>query len=187
MEKWTTIDSRYIIRRPWLTARCDTVRLPDGRINDEYYVLEYPTWVNVIAITTDGKMVMVEQYRHGLDDVFMELCAGTAEPGEAPLEAAQRELAEETGYGGGCWELLAVLSANPTSMNNLNYCFLATGVERIGSQHLDPTEEIDVHLLEPSEVRQLLVDDRIKQSLMAAPLWKYFARTSAANVSTIRQ
>ena len=97
MEKWTTTDSRYIIKRPWLTARCDTMRMPDGQIKDEFYVLEYPDWVNIIAITTDGKMVLVEQYRHGLDDIFMELCAGCVEPGEDPLAAAKRELAEETG------------------------------------------------------------------------------------------
>ncbi|ANU63668.1 NUDIX hydrolase [Muribaculum intestinale] len=176
MEKWTTTDSRYIIKRPWLTARCDTMRMPDGQIKDEFYVLEYPDWVNIIAITTDGKMVLVEQYRHGLDDIFMELCAGCVEPGEDPLAAAKRELAEETGFGGGEWELSMVLSANPTSMNNLNYCYIATGVELIGEQHLDPTEDINVHVLEPDEVKRLLVNDRIKQSLMAAPLWKYFAQ-----------
>lgn len=53
-EKWDILDSEYLIRRPWLTARRDKVRLPDGRINPEHYVLEYPDWVNVIAITEDG-------------------------------------------------------------------------------------------------------------------------------------
>ena len=66
IKKWKLIDSRYIIRRPWLTARCDTVQLPNGKINPEYYVLEYPDWINVIAITKEGNFLMVEQYRHGL-------------------------------------------------------------------------------------------------------------------------
>lgn len=99
IKKWKILGTRYIIKRPWLTARCDTVQLPNGVINDEYYILEYPTWVNVIAITTDGKFVMARQYRHGLQDVFTELVAGVAEKGETPLEAAKRELAEEAGYG----------------------------------------------------------------------------------------
>ena len=64
IEKWKTLDSRYIIRRPWLTARVDRVQLPDGRINPEHYVLEYPDWVNVTAITAEGKFVFVRQYRH---------------------------------------------------------------------------------------------------------------------------
>lgn len=175
IEKWETIVSRYVIRRPWLTARCDTVRLPNGTIHPEYYVLEYPTWINVIAITADGDFVMVEQYRHGLGDVFTELVAGVAEEGEAPMDTARRELLEETGYGNGTWQQFMVLSQNPSSTNNLTYTFLATDVEKIDTQHLDATEDIAVRLLTPTEVKQLLLDDRIKQSLMAAPLWKYFA------------
>lgn len=165
----------YLYRRPWLTVRRDRVRLPTGAVNDEYYVLEYPTWVNVIAIDREGRFVMVEQYRHGLQEVFTELVAGVAEEGETPLEAAQRELLEETGYAGGTWRLNTVLSANPGSQNNLSYSFIATGVERVAEQHLDETEDVAVRLLSRDEVLQLLRSDTLKQALMAAPLWKYFA------------
>lgn len=175
MEKWKTLESEYLIRRPWLTARRDKVQLPNGVVHDEYYVLEYPVWVNVIAITKDGKFVMVEQYRHGLQDIFVELVAGVAEPGEEPLEAARRELLEETGFGGGTWELNTVISANPGSQNNLSYSFIATGIEKLSSQHLDATEDITVKLLSREEVLSMLRNDEIKQALMAAPLWKYFA------------
>lgn len=175
IEKWKILESRYLIRRPWLTARVDKVELPNGVVHPEYYVLEYPTWVNIIAITTDGCFVMVEQYRHGLGDVFTELVAGVAEKGEEPLQAARRELLEETGYGGGEWQLYTVLSANPGSMNNLTYTFLATGVEPMSKQHLDATEDIAVRLLTADEVKAMLLSNEMKQSLMAAPLWKYFA------------
>lgn len=175
IEKWKILESRYLIRRPWLTARVDKVELPNGVVHPEYYVLEYPTWVNIIAITTDGCFVMVEQYRHGLGDVFTELVAGVAEKGEEPLQAARRELLEETGFGGGEWQLYTVLSANPGSMNNLTYTFLATGVEKISAQHLDETEDIAVRLLTADEVKAMLLSNEMKQSLMAAPLWKYFA------------
>lgn len=175
IEKWKILESRYLIRRPWLTARVDKVELPNGMVHPEYYVLEYPTWVNIIAVTTDGRFVMVEQYRHGLGDVFTELVAGVAEKDEEPLQAARRELLEETGFGGGEWQLYTVLSANPGSMNNLTYTFLATGVEKISAQHLDETEDIAVRLLTTDEVKAMLLSDEMKQSLMAAPLWKYFA------------
>lgn len=151
------------------------MQLPNGVVHDEYYILEYPTWINVIAITADGHYVMVEQYRHGLQDVFTELVAGVAEDGEQPIEAARRELLEETGYGNGEWHLFSVLSQNPSATTNLSYTFIATGVEKIAGQNLDETEDIAVRLMTEQEVLDLLMSDSIKQSLMAAPLWKYFA------------
>lgn len=174
IKKWDIIESEYLIRRPWLTARKDKVKLPDGRINPEFYILEYPDWVNVIAITKEGKFLMVEQYRHGLNDVFIELVAGVIDEGEQPLEGAKRELLEETGYGNGEWQLLTVISQNPSTTNNLTYCFLATNVEKISDQHLDATEDIRPCLLSEEEVKNLLINDSVKQALMAAPLWKYF-------------
>lgn len=174
-KKWEILESEYLIRRPWLTARRDHVRLPDGVENKEYYVLEYPDWVNVIAITVDGKFVMERQYRHGLQWTGYEICAGVCESGENPLEAAKRELWEETGFGGGEWKLQMTISANTSTMTNLCHCFVATGVERISEQHLEATEDISVQLLTVDEVRNLLVGNEIRQALMAAPLWKYFA------------
>jgi len=173
--KWKVLESTCIIDRPWLRARRDVVELPSGVIHPEYYVLEYPEWVNTIAITRDGRFVMVEQYRHGLGEVFTELCAGVVERGEQPLEGARRELLEETGFGGGTWREWMVISANPGSQNNLTHCFLATDVEPIGEQCPDATEDLRVRLLSEDEVWELINSDRLKQALMAAPLWKYFA------------
>ncbi len=176
--KWETVSSEYLFRRPWLTVRHDSVRLPDGRINPEFYVLEYPDWINVIAITEDGRFVMEKQFRYGLGKTCYEIPAGVMEKGETPLEAAQRELAEETGFGGGEWKEWMVVSGNPSTTNNLTHSFLATGVKKIAGQHLDSTEDLSVCLLSADEVRQLLVSDKIRQALMAAPLWKYFALNS---------
>ena len=181
--KWKTLKSEYLIRRPWLTARRDTVELPTGVVNDEYYVLEYPTWVNVIAVTADGRYVFIRQYRHGIGETGTEIVAGVCEEGELPEDAARRELMEETGYAGGSWRELTVLSANTSTMNNVCHCFVATGVEKAGTQHLDRTEDIDVCLLTGDEAFALLAGDKIRQSLMAAPLWKYFFEKRAAAAS----
>ena len=101
--KWELVSSEYLFRRPWLTARRDVVRLPNGTEIPEFYVLEYPDWVNIIAVTADGEFVMIRQYRHGIDQTRYELVAGCVDPGEDPLTAAKRELYEETGFGGGEW------------------------------------------------------------------------------------
>lgn len=173
--KWKVLSSEYLIKRPWLTARRDVVELPNGAINKEYYVLEYPTWINVTAITKDGEMVMVRQYRHGLGQTNFEIVAGVMEQGEEPIDAAKRELMEEAGYGGGEWREVAVISANPSTTTNLTHCFLATGVEKISGQHLDATEDIEVYLFKAEEVKEMIRRGELVQALMLVPLLKYFS------------
>ena len=127
---WKVVKSEYLARKPWFTVRHERIELPDGRSIPDYYVFEYPDWVNVIAITKEGKFVFIDQYRHGLGETNYEI---------------------------------------------LTYCYLATGVERLGAQHLDATEDIRVHLFTAAEVRELLTGGGIRQALMAAPLWRYAA------------
>src|SRR6516225_234135 len=96
---WDTLSSAYLSRKPWLTVRQDRVRLPNGAIIEEYNVLEYPDWVNIIALTHGGELVLVRQYRHGRRAVHFELPAGVCEADDPDPEAtARRELLEETGY-----------------------------------------------------------------------------------------
>ena len=174
--KWEVLKSEYLFERPWLTVRKDCVRIPNGQVNDEFYVLEYPDWINVIAVTEEGEFVLERQYRHGLGKTCYEIPAGVIEEGESPLEAARRELMEETGYGEGEWREFMTLSGNSSTTNNYSHCFIATNVRKLSDrQHLDRTEDITVCLLSRNQVLDLLLNDQIKQSLMAAPLWRYFA------------
>ena len=148
--------------------------MPNGKILPEYYVLEYPDWVNIIAVTKDHQIVMERQYRYGANSTNFEIPSGVMEEGETPLEAAKRELMEETGYGGGEWEQIMTLSGNPTMMTNMNHCFLATGVEKVSDQHLDETEVLEVFLKSREEVLSLLDHNEMIHPLMVAPLLKCF-------------
>lgn len=173
--RWRVLSSDYIIREPWMTVRKDRLQLPDGRVKDSYWSLEYPDWINVIAVTTDGLYIFERQYRHGLDIVEWEIPAGVIEKGEEPLAAAMRELMEETGFGGGSWQPFMETCQNPGTCNNITHTFLATGVSHVGAQHFDANEDLDVYLLSEGQVLEILQKDEIKQSMMAAPLWKFFA------------
>ena len=173
--KWKTLGSEYLFERPWLTVRRDCVQIPNGQINDEFYVLEYPDWVNIIAVTEYGQFVMEKQYRQGLGKTCYEIPAGVIEDGEEPLAAAKRELMEETGYGEGTWKELMSVTGNASTTNNITHCFVATGVRKISGQSLDRTEDLEVHLLSREQVLDLMISDQVKQSMMAAPLWRYFA------------
>jgi 8-oxo-dGTP pyrophosphatase MutT (NUDIX family) len=128
-----------------------------------------------VAVTTTGELVLIRQYRHGVGGVHYELCAGCVDDLEDPLAAAQRELLEETGYGGGEWRQLLVLSANPGTHANLTYSFLALGVEKLQEQHLELTEEISVHLVPRAAILPLLDSGEIMQSLHAAALLRYLS------------
>lgn len=174
---WKVVKSENILRLgPWLSVRQECVELPNGKQIPTWYIMEFPDWINVIAITKDGKMVMEDQYRHALGETHYELVAGVIDPGETPLQAAKRELSEETGYEGGEWRLFMTLSPNPTNHNNKSYTFLATGVEKVRDQHQEPTEDIHVDVMEPEQVLEMLRDGEIIQALHAAPLWKYFCQ-----------
>ena len=99
---WKVLKSEYLARRPWFTVRHESLELPDGRRVPDYYVFEYPDWINITAITRQGEFVLIDQYRHALGETRYEIPAGVSEASDASmLAAAQRELAEETGYGGG--------------------------------------------------------------------------------------
>lgn len=172
---WRVLASEYLSRRPWFTVRRERVELPSGAVVPEWYVFEFPDWVNVIARTDEGLFVMISQYRHAIGETRYELVAGCCEAGETALESARRELLEETGYGGGTWRPFMVTSPNPTNHTNRCHTFVAEGVRRLGAQQAEPTEDIDVCLMTEAELRELLADDEILQCLHAAPLWKYFA------------
>ena len=173
---WKVLKSERILSEgTWMNVRRECVELPSGVQIPSWFVLDFPDYINVIAITKDGHFVMEDQYRHALGTTNYELVAGVVDPGETPLQAAQRELNEETGYGGGEWQLLMTISPNPTNHSNLNYCFLATGVEKVGEPHQEKTEDICVHIMTRDEVKQILEEGGIVQAVHAAPLWKYFA------------
>lgn len=175
--KWKTLSSEKIIQRPWLNVSRDRVELPNSHVNDEYYVLHYPDWVNIIAETPSGQLVLERQYRHAVGRVSAEIPAGVIEKGEEPLHAAQRELKEETGYEGGQWQELMAISPNSSTNDNLCHCFYAKGVEKRQSQHLDYAEDLDYYLADRDEVRRMLLDGEFLQALMIAPLYKYFFLT----------
>lgn len=95
-EPWQVVSSKYLFRRPWLTVRCDDMLLPNGNHIPEYYILEYPDWVNTIAITKEGKFIFVRQFRPGIGRTMYELCAGVCEKEDpSPMVSAQHLEATE--------------------------------------------------------------------------------------------
>jgi ADP-ribose pyrophosphatase len=163
--KWKVLESTYLHREPWLTIRKDKCELPNGKIIPSFYVNEYDEWANAFALTKEGKVVMVKQYRHGISSIEIELPGGVVEDGEHIQEGMERELLEETGYRFETFEYLGKICANPSTTNNYMHMFLATGGEKIAEQTLDDVEDVDVLLMSIDEVKQLVRENKMMQSL----------------------
>lgn len=169
--KWEKLSSRYLVREKWATLRVDTCKLQNGTVKDDYYVLEYPDWANAVALTTDNKIIMVRQYRHGADLVSLEIPGGVIDPGEKPEDGIKRELLEETGYSFDHCELIATLYPNPATSNNRTFTYLLTGGVKTHTQHLDEHEILNVEEYTIEEAKALLEDNQIAQALHSSALF----------------
>lgn len=171
IKKWQRLSSRYLVKEKWATLRVDTCDLQNGVIKDDYYVLEYPNWVNAIAVTEDNKIIMVRQYRHGADIISLEIPGGVIDGDELPEVAIKRELLEETGYSFKSSELIATLYPNPATATNVTYTYLLKGGVKTHDQHLDEHEILNVEEYTIDEVKQILKDNKIEQALHSAALF----------------
>lgn len=163
-EAWERLSSEKLYETPYFNLRSDRLRLPDGAVKENYYVLERPDAAIVFPVTTEGEVLFVRQYRPPLERMELGLPAGLVEPGEEPELAAQRELAEETGFSGGGWEALGALASSPSLKDNWAYLFLVQGVERAGDQDLDEYERLDVVRVPLEEVSRLVYNGEIVSS-----------------------
>lgn len=150
---WQVAASSYVLESPYLRIRRDRIVLPDGTVIEDYYVRESRGYVIVFALTAEGDVVLVRQYKHGAGKVLLELVAGAIDDGEEPQQTAVRELAEETGYASESVEHVASFVTDPTNANTVAHLFFARDAYQSGEQHLDPTENITVHLARPQELR----------------------------------
>ena len=180
IEPWQVLESKYSYRDRWLAVRSETVRVPNGTILSPYHTIEFPEWVCAIALTPQREIVLIEEYRHGIERSSFELPCGTPDDeGEDLLEAMQRELLEETGYGSEEWHSLGSSTANTARQNNRVHAFLALDAHKVSDQKLDPGEMIHTHVVPWDKFVADLADERLEiPGLHLAALWQLrtFAR-----------
>lgn len=143
-------------------------RSPKGDREHAFFGLEAPDWVNVLAVTEEKQLILIEQYRHGTDCVTLEIPGGAVDRDEDPAEAGGRELEEETGYRPRQLELLGWVETNPAFLNNRCWTYLATGCSPDGKINFDPSEEIEVQLVDLSRFTELIQEGKIRHSLVVA-------------------
>jgi 8-oxo-dGTP pyrophosphatase MutT (NUDIX family) len=146
----------------------------EGRATRPYYVLESNPWINVVPVTPAGEIVLVRQYRHGIQQPTLEVPGGLVDEGEEPAAAAARELLEETGHAGQPPELLGKVSSNPAIIDNRTWCYLVRDARPVGAPSPDPHEDTTVEILPAARVRELVLDGTIHHSLSVCALLLYF-------------
>ncbi len=157
-------------RRVHPKARIDTCQLPDGQII-EPIILEFSDWACIFAVTDREEVILVRLYRHGVGQIIWEIPGGVIDPGETPLEAARRELMEETGYGGGEFFAMPPISPNPDNHTNRMHIFVALGVQKLGEQHPEDVERIAVHPTPLEEVIRMAQRGDFLQAMHLAALF----------------
>ena len=153
---WQVVERRTLISRRWLAVHEDRIRLPNGREMAEFHLLDSPSWASVLCVTESDEVVLVRQYRHGIGSDSLELPAGVIEPGEAPFAAAQRELAEETGYTAERWEPLLSVATEPSRHTVRAHFFCALGATATVERALDESEDIEVVRVPRTELAGLI-------------------------------
>lgn len=168
MNKWPTLELTEVFKAHVFKYFKVKRQSPLTKEIGEFDIVQCANWVNVIAITPEKKIVLIKQYRHGIDAETIEIPGGAVNKNEATLLAAQRELQEETGYTSRNWTKLGQLDVNPAFMTNYCETYLALDALKTHQQNLDPFEEIEVFLEDQSKIDELIKTGVINHSLVVA-------------------
>lgn len=171
IKKWKKLESEtagdfYIFR-----ARRDKSQSPRTEKVHEVVVLESPDWVNVVAVTPAGQVVLIRQFRHGREEITLEIPGGMVDAGESPAAAAKRELKEETGYEAESWHYLGRVTPNPAFLDNICHTYLALEAIQTGQPSFDGSEDIEVLLVALAELGEMVQNGRITHALVVAAFY----------------
>ncbi len=179
--EWEELSTEHIIQNEWIDFRSSRFRFPDGSEFEPYYSYSRRDYVVIVASDTEGKYICVRQFRHGIRKVTVEFPAGGIERSdgkeyggnpeanaEDALEAAKRELLEETGYESDEWQHLLTVPSNATIADNYGHLYVAKNCRKVQGQNLDETEFLNVELHSDDEIEKMIKDGRFPQAVHIA-------------------
>lgn len=171
--RWTRLGHAPLAKTRIFDLHNVRYRHPARETERDFVVLHPPEWVNVLALTPDHRLVLVRQFRFGIDDFALEIPGGLIDPGEPPIVAGERELREETGYRGRPGRLLGTVAPNPAFQSNRCHIVLVEEAEAGAALAWDADEEIEVRLLPVEDVLALARNGGITHSLVLNALFLF--------------
>lgn len=168
---WKTLSSTVTYRKKWLQIREEACELPDVRVLDPYIIIDIPSFCNIVIVTPKEEVVLVKQFRHAVGIESIELPGGMIDKGEEPIEAAKREMQEETGYSSNDIELLYTLHPNQPLEHNTAWFFLARNAVQNLATTFDPYEDIELVLYSKQQFLQMLQDATFTHGTQAGPMF----------------
>lgn len=176
---WEEISTEHIVQDQWIDFRRSAYRFPDGSVFEPFYSYSRRDYVVIVASDTDGKYLCVRQFRHGIKQVTTEFPAGGIErtdgkeygsrggslASEDALEAAKRELLEETGYASDDWTHLLTVPSNATISDNYAHIYMAKNCRKAGEQNLDETEFLNVKKYSSTEIEEMINKGQFQQAV----------------------
>jgi 8-oxo-dGTP pyrophosphatase MutT (NUDIX family) len=174
MAKFRRVETERVLQYRLFEVFRHAMADEQGRRGHDVFTFEFPDWVSVVPVTTDGRFVLVRQHRHGVDGPTIETPGGVIDEGEDPALAGRREMREETGFDGGTLVSLGVTHPNPVLQGNRHHMFLARGVERVGEPQFDAQEHCELVVLSADEMRAHVRDGKITHALALLNLLRAF-------------
>jgi ADP-ribose pyrophosphatase len=166
---WKYLEGRTVYQNRIMKVREDRYHFSRGDVVQDYTVIQFPAWVNIIPITDRDEVVLIRQFRHGVRRETLEIPGGLISGSDTdPREGAIREMEEETGFSSHDVVHIGTVEPNPAIQDNLCHSFLARNARPVSAQNLDPTEAIKVELVKRDEVFRMIRDGRITHGLVVA-------------------
>ena len=173
---WEEISVEHVVQDQWIDFRKSAYRYPDGRVFEPFYSYSRKDYAVIVASDTDGNYICVRQFRQGIKEVTTEFPAGgverddgreygTTKASEDTLEAAKRELMEETGYESDEWEHLLTVPSNATIADNYATVFRAKNCRLVAGQDLDETEVLNIYKYSADEIEEMIYNGEFQQSV----------------------
>jgi 8-oxo-dGTP pyrophosphatase MutT (NUDIX family) len=172
-EKWGITKDKKLLETPIFSLHEKVMNPQNSDARPSFYVLNAPEWINIIALTPENEIILVEQYRAGIDRLTLELPGGMVDAGESAEEAAKREMLEETGYSSENWSYLGKVSSNPAILSNYTHLYLAEASEKTAQQHTEGNEDIEVHTLPLDRFLELVSNGTVHHAIVVAAVAQY--------------